>query len=118
MSDLKRSAKKMPPSLKAELNAAIGAYLQACEHLIGAHERGDLPKEWAAEPHGEHCRFENLQSGHIIEAPFPRFINPRFDIDPYFFGVFVKTGPGFPLLKKAISHEFHDSLALLDQRTK
>jgi hypothetical protein len=45
-------------------------------------------------------------------------VNPRFDIDPYFLGAFVKTGPNFPLLKKAITHEFHDTLALLDERAR
>lgn len=106
----------MSPELRVELDTAIEAYSRECERLIGAHERGELPQEWSADPHGEHCRFEHATSGHVVEAPFSWFVSPHFAIDPYFFGVFVKTGSGFPLLKEAIAREFHDALALLDAR--
>lgn len=108
----------MSPELRIELDAAVDAYSRECERLIGAHERRELPKEWLADEHGEHCRFEHATSGHVVEAPLSWFASPHFAIDPYFFAVFVKTGPGFPLLKKANTHEFHDALALLDARKK
>jgi hypothetical protein len=114
---LGRSALNMSPALRAELDAAVDAYLRECERLIESHMREELSAEWDADPHGEHCRFENLRTGHIVEAPFPDEPT-QFAIDPYFFGVFVKTGPDFPLLKQAIKHEFHDSLALLDGRAQ
>jgi hypothetical protein len=105
----------MTPALKTELDTAVDAYLRECERLVGSYLRKDLSKEWDATPHGEHCRFENRRTGHIVEAPFDD--EPQqFAIAPYFFGVFLKTGPDFPLLKQAIRHEFHDSLALLGER--
>jgi len=107
----------MTPALRAELNTAVEAYLRECERLIGLYSREELSDEWGADEHGEHCRFENLRTGHIVEAPLPD-MTPHFAVDPYFFGVFVKTGPDFPLLKQAIKHEFHDSIALLDERAR
>lgn len=105
----------MTPALRAELDIAVEAYLRECERLIGLHLRDELSDEWHADEHGEHCRFENLRNGHVVEAPLPGN-KPHFAIDPYFFGVFVKTGPGFLLLKQTIKHEYHDSIALLDER--
>jgi hypothetical protein len=107
----------MTPAVKAELDAAVEAYLDECRRLVELYSREALPEEWGADEHGEHCRFENLRTGHIVEAPLPD-ITPHFAIDPYFFGVFVKTGPDFPLLKQAIKREFHDSIALLDERAQ
>ena len=104
----------MSPALRAELEAAISAYQRECATLIAAYEQGSLSAEWDADPHGEHCRFESSRSGRVVEAPFPDSV-PRFAVDPYFLGVFVKTGHEFPLLRSAIAHEFHDTLALLDQ---
>ena len=105
----------MTAELRVELETAVDAYLRECQRLIDLHMRSELSEEWDAHEHGEHCRFENLRTGHVIEAPFPD-ATPRFAVDPYFFGVFVKTGAEFPLLKQTIKHEFHDTLALLDER--
>jgi hypothetical protein len=107
----------MVPALRSELDAAVEAYLRECERLVGLYSCDELSNEWWADEHGEHCRFENLRTGHVVEAPLPDVV-PRLAIDPYFFGVFVKTGPEFPLLKQAIKHEFHDSIALLDERVQ
>lgn len=103
----------MSPILKSEMIEAMHAYRNKCHELITAHQRATLSPEWTADEHGEHCRFEHLVTGQVIEAPFA-LTDEWFYFDPYFLGVFIKTCAEFPQLKASLKHEFHDTIKLLD----
>ena len=91
---------------------AIDCYIVTCSNLTTEYEEGILNSEWSAMMHGEHVRLENSNTGQIVEAPL--MTTTIETIDPYFFGVFVKTTENFVEVAQLITDEYHDSRRILE----
>jgi hypothetical protein len=98
---------------RAEVLRAIAEYRRACAELVGQHRAGTLPREWRADEHGEHCRFESRRTGQVVEAPLQEGADPG-RIDPYFFAEFVKTTAGLEPVAELIENNFHDGARILE----
>lgn len=88
-------------------------YLDISRMLLNADPTNTF-KDWELmEEHGEHNRYENIQTGQILETcsfPMTHFNH----IDPYFWGLFIKTSTNHQDLKEMIKSEFHNALRILD----
>jgi hypothetical protein len=94
-----------------EISQAIASYYQACATLVSKYESGSLPSDWQTDEHGEHCKFENLRTGQVVEAPLFESVEP----DAYFFAEFVKTTVGMEPIAKMIGDKyFHNGLRILE----
>jgi hypothetical protein len=98
---------------RTEILAAIDDYRRTCASLVDHYRRGALPPEWCATEHGGECRFQNGQSGQIVEAPFATW-KDKVRVDPYFFALFVRTTPGHARVAELIREDFHDGARILD----
>ncbi|MCP4176679.1 MAG: hypothetical protein GY756_02840 [bacterium] len=65
------------------------------------------------EEHGEHKRYENKDTGQVLETCSCQMASIK-DIDPYFWGVYIKSSTNHAELKKIINSEFHDSCRILE----
>jgi hypothetical protein len=97
------------------IEECVTDYITISNKLIN-NEKCDkkVTQNWQLiEEHGEHNRYRHKTSGQILETnsyPFDKII----DIDPYFFGIFVKTSLKYADIKKIILDEFHDSDKILN----
>ncbi|MCG8573446.1 MAG: hypothetical protein MI810_01060 [Flavobacteriales bacterium] len=96
-----------------EVKQAIKDYLELSRILLNDYQTNEL-RDWElVEEHGEHNRYENRKNGQILETcSYP--ITSFESIDPYFFGLFIKTSAHYPELKKMIKSEFHDTQKIMD----
>ena len=96
---------------RRDIIRAIRAYRRTCLALVEAYRSGSLSEDWAADEHGEHCRFENTRTGEIVEAPLDESGEP---LDPYFFAEFVKSTPEMAGVASLIASDFHDAVRILE----
>jgi hypothetical protein len=66
--------------------------------------------DWFADPHGEHCRFEHVESGLVVEVNLER----PDELDPGFLLLFAQTSRRYPGVLAACVHGFHDMARLLE----
>lgn len=92
---------------------AVAEYRQACAELVEQHRTGILSPKWQSDEHGGHCRFTNLETGQVVEAPFREWVRTN-DVDPYFFAEYVKTTAGLQEVTELIEHPYHDAKRVLD----
>jgi hypothetical protein len=94
-----------------ELATLVTDFRGQAHTLTKQFDQGTLDEEvWWAHEHGEHCRFENLKTGVIVEAniDFPD------KVDPYFLLLFAETTGRYPGVLTACVHGFHDMCRLLE----
>ncbi|MFD1149627.1 hypothetical protein [Saccharothrix hoggarensis] len=65
---------------------------------------------WTADEHGEHCRFENVVTGEVVEAS----VDDPDAVDPYFLLLFAQTSHRHNAVHTACVEGFHDMVRLLD----
>ena len=94
------------------IKQGIKDYLDISKILLNDSQLSKV-REWELlEEHGEHNRYENIKTGQVLETcSYP--ITHLDSIDPYFFGLFIKTSMNHQELKEIINHEFHDSVKIL-----
>ncbi|MCX4846935.1 hypothetical protein [Streptomyces sp. NBC_00893] len=96
---------------RPELETLIADFRGLAHTLTETFELDTLDENvWWASPHGEHCRFENLETGVIVEA----HIHAPDSIDPYFLLRFAETTGRYPGVLDACVHGFHDMSRLLE----
>ena len=96
---------------RPELETLVADFRGLARTLIQRFEEGTLDEEvWWADPHGEHCRFENRETGVVVEA----HIEAPDTIDPDFLLCFAETTGGYPGVLAACVHDFHDMCRLLE----
>ena len=96
-----------------EIQQAVEAYIQACSTLLAEHAEGTLSTEWSSYPHGGHRRFENSETGQVIEAPLGGAPEPE-KVDPYFFALYTKSTSSLEVVARLLRHDFHDAARMLD----
>jgi hypothetical protein len=96
-----------------QIQQAVEAYIRACSTMLGEHAEGTLSAEWSSYTHGGHRRFENSETGQVIEAPLGGAPEPE-KVDPFFFTLFTKSTPGLETVAGLLSHDFHDAARMLD----
>jgi hypothetical protein len=95
---------------RPELEALVADFRALARSLVDRFARGTLDEDvWWASPHGDHCRFENLGTGVIVEA----HLEVPEEIDPYFLLRFAETTGRYPRVLDACVHGFHDMCRLL-----
>jgi hypothetical protein len=93
------------------ISAAVNDYLSTSQALADQLRSGTLAQCWQIDEHGAHCRFENKDSGQIVEVLMEDTGDP---IDPYFFSEFVCSTSRHTELSHLINHKFHDGARILD----
>ena len=96
----------------ARISAAVTDYLLTSQALVEQLRSGTPAECWQIEEHGAHCRFENTETGQIVEATIAGTNEP---IDPYFFSEFVCSSARHSELSLLINHKFHDGARILDR---
>jgi len=96
-----------------EIQQGVEAYIGACSTMLAEHAEGTLSAEWSSYTHGGHRRFENSETGQVIEAPLGGAPEPS-RVDPYFFALFAKSTPGLQSVARLLGHDFHDAARMLD----
>ncbi|MFI0354505.1 DUF6896 domain-containing protein [Actinomadura sp. 9N407] len=94
-----------------ELEALVADFRERARSLTRRFDGGAFTEEnWIAWPHGEHCRFENLENGVIVEA------NIEFPdrVDAYFLLLFAETSRRYPGILGACVHGYHDMYRMLE----
>jgi len=66
--------------------------------------------DWFADPHGDHCRFQHVESGLVVEVNLER----PDELDPGFLLLFARTSGRYPGVLAACVHGFHDMARLLE----
>ncbi|BDD11843.1 hypothetical protein FUAX_42750 (plasmid) [Fulvitalea axinellae] len=95
------------------IKKGIKDYLAISKMLLNDSQTVAL-KDWElVEEHGDHNRYKNTKTGQILETCSYEMTSFE-NIDPYFWGVFVKTSTDHTELKELINSEFHDSQRILD----
>lgn len=88
-------------------------YLDMSRMLLN-NKQTDKLEDWElTDEHGEHNRYENIKTGQILETCSYQMTNFN-SIDPYFWGVFIKTSTRYPELREMINSEFHDSQRIME----
>jgi len=95
------------------IKQGIKDYLIISKMLLNDSRSNNLSDWELTDEHGEHNRYENTKTGQILETCSYEMTNFK-SIDPYFFGLFIKTSTNYPELKELINSEFHDSARILD----
>lgn len=95
------------------IKQGIKDYLDVSNMLLNDTQSNELEDWELTDEHGEYNRYENLKTGQILETCSYRITNFE-NIDPYFWGLFIKTSANHPELKEMIKSEFHDSCRILD----
>ncbi|MFD0854643.1 DUF6896 domain-containing protein [Actinomadura adrarensis] len=97
--------------VRPELETLVADFRALARTLIEGFTQGALDEDvWWAAPHGEHCRFGNLETGVIVEA----HIEVPDAIDPYFLLLFAETTGNYPGVLDACVHGYHDMCRLLE----
>lgn len=96
-----------------KIEIAVGHYyeIQNTELLNGQENLSD---NWWFDVHGEHCMFENLTTGQVLEVSLGDKDSVR-NLDPYFFYNFLKTTEKFKHLIKYFDNPFKDTLDLFEE---
>jgi hypothetical protein len=97
---------------KDELLAAIADYASTVRQLRKAHLSGDALPDWSAYEHGEHCDFENQQTGQCVTVPL--WSASEGTPDPGFLHEFITTSPRQRHLAALMPQGFHDAARVLD----
>ncbi|MFF1348972.1 hypothetical protein ACFVZJ_23800 [Streptomyces sp. NPDC058322] len=96
---------------RPELETLVADFRGLAHTLTQRSELGTLDENvWWAAPHGEHCRFENLETGVVVEA----HTHAPDSVDPYFLLRFAQTTGRYPAVLDACVHGFHDMSRLLE----
>ena len=97
---------------EAAFRAAVADYQSICTVLVEAHKTRRLRGGWTASSHGEHIRFENPQTGQVVEAPAEG--GDDTSPDPGFLWEYLSTTPEFLELAKLLPGGFHDCARMLE----
>ncbi|UED69448.1 hypothetical protein [Brevibacillus sp. HD3.3A] len=90
-------------------------YLISNAELLNGEEY--LSGNWYFDVHGEHCMFENLDTGQKLEASLGNK-DDIGNIDPYFFYDFLKTTEDFKHLIQYFANPFGDMLNFFEELEK
>lgn len=97
--------------VRPELERLITDFRRMAHTLTEQYALGALDEEqWCADPHGEHCRFENRETGILVEA----HTEDPDKLDPYFLLVYAETTGHYPTVLTACVHGYHDMSHLLE----
>ncbi|MFG1999991.1 hypothetical protein ACGFNU_12660 [Spirillospora sp. NPDC048911] len=91
---------------RAELDALMADFRRLARQLAASEPD---PESWHADPHGEHCRFENVATGVVVEVN----VEHPDALDPYFLLEYAETSGGYPGVMAACVHGYHDMRRLL-----
>lgn len=97
------------------IKKGIKDYLKISKILLNDSQLNKaIVKEWELiEEHGEHKQYKNRGTGQILETCSYPIISFK-SIDPYFFGLFIKTSTNHTELNEMINDDFHDSCRILE----
>ncbi|NMI06464.1 hypothetical protein HF638_20995 [Paenibacillus sp. SZ31] len=90
-----------------------GAYhLLSNADVINGEE--ELTENWFFDVHGEHCLFQNTETGQTLEVSLgsPKDVG---NMDPYFFYNFIKTTPELAYLTSYFENPFKDMLDFFER---
>jgi hypothetical protein len=96
---------------KAEIDAGHYYEIQNADLL---NRQETLSDNWSFFCHGEHCMFENLITGQILEVS----LGSKEDVgnlDPYFFYNFLETTDDFKHLTNFFSNPFTDTFNFFEK---
>ncbi|MFI0445065.1 hypothetical protein [Actinomadura sp. 6N118] len=93
--------------VRAELDTLVADFRRLAQRL--ASDEPDAAV-WHADPHGEHCRYENVATGVVVEVN----VEQPDALDPYFLLEFAETSDGYPGVLAACVHGDHDMCRLLE----
>jgi hypothetical protein len=96
---------------KKEIEAGNYDEIQNADLLSGQE---NLSGNWWFDVHGEHCMFENLTTGQIIEVSISDKDSVE-NLDPYFFHNFLKTTETLKHLAKYFGNPFNDTLYFFEE---
>jgi hypothetical protein len=68
-------------------------------------------ERWSLDIHGEHCRFQGLASGTVVEA----HISSPDTLDPWFLLLFAESIDRYPDIRAACIAGFHDMNLMLSR---
>ncbi|MFI5607092.1 DUF6896 domain-containing protein [Amycolatopsis sp. NPDC051903] len=77
------------------------AYEQDLDHPESLEANGE---RWSLHLHGEHCRFQSLTSGAVVEVQ----IDSPDTLDPWFLLLFAESSDRYPDIRAACAAGFHD----------
>ncbi|MCE5172519.1 hypothetical protein LQV63_24910 [Paenibacillus profundus] len=86
-------------------------YLISNAELLNDNEF--LTGNWYFDVHGEHCMFENVETGQQLEVSLGNIDNVG-NVDPYFFYNFLKSTDHFKHLIQYFKNPFDDMLNLFE----
>ncbi|RZQ65546.1 DUF6896 domain-containing protein [Amycolatopsis suaedae] len=123
-------ADKRAGRLRDELDAAVAEFTGLAALLVAAfreHVEPLLEREqpypdeldaggsaWRLHVHGEHCRFERIGDGVVVEANTE---HPGA-VDPYFLLLYLRTSHRYPDLTAACPDGFRDMSRMLTSRAR
>ncbi|MFW2172431.1 DUF6896 domain-containing protein [Acinetobacter guillouiae] len=96
---------------KEKINAGHYYEIQDADFLNG---QKTLSEDWSFFVHGEHCMFENLITGQILEVSLGNKESIG-NLDPYFFYNFLKTTFEFNHLTKYFVNPFSSTLDFFEK---
>ncbi|GAS83457.1 DUF6896 domain-containing protein [Paenibacillus amylolyticus] len=78
------------------------------------HGGEELTGDWFFDVHGEHCMFQNTETGQTLEVSLgsPEDVG---NMDPYFFYNFIKTTPEIAYLTAYFENPFKDMLDFFER---
>ncbi|OMF12057.1 hypothetical protein BK131_18785 [Paenibacillus amylolyticus] len=78
------------------------------------HGGEELTGNWFFDVHGEHCMFQNTETGQTLEVSLgsPEDVG---NMDPYFFYNFIKTTPEIAYLTAYFENPFKDMLDFFER---
>ncbi|MGV2881195.1 DUF6896 domain-containing protein [Paenibacillus taichungensis] len=119
MDTYKRIAQELIDKLISETSQAEkseiidGAYhLLSNEEVVNGEEY--LSGNWHFDVHGEHCMFENAETGQTLEVSLGSK-NDVGNMDPYFFYNFLKSTANYEHLIAYFENPFGDMLNLFER---
>lgn len=90
-------------------------YLISNEKLLNGEEL--LTDNWYFDVHGEHCMFENVETGQVLEVSLGH-VEDIGNLDPYFFYNFLKSTDNLKHLISYFDNPFGDMLNLFEALEK
>ncbi|KAB2343014.1 hypothetical protein [Actinomadura rudentiformis] len=93
--------------VRTELDALVADFRRLAQRLASDEPGAAV---WHADPHGEHCRYENVVTGVVVEVN----VEQPDALDPYFLLEFAETSGGYPGVSAACIHGYHDMCRLLE----
>ncbi|EPY06214.1 hypothetical protein PAALTS15_15881 [Paenibacillus alvei TS-15] len=81
------------------------------EELLNSEEY--LTDNWYFDVHGEHCMFENVETGQVLEVSLGR-VDDIGNLDPYFFYNFLKSTKNLKHLASYFEDPFGEMLNLFE----